>query len=111
MDIGITEYCIGNVKIKIFDRERTIYDVFRYENKMDKEIFNKAMQSYIKDKEILARWKSFCKKILKFDLDFKDVILDIVKFIETPYNAIIEVAEIFYIWNHKEKQYVKDEEL
>ncbi|WP_298840626.1 type IV toxin-antitoxin system AbiEi family antitoxin domain-containing protein [Clostridium sp.] len=51
MDIGITEYCIGNVKIKIFDRERTICDVLRYENKIDKEVFNKAIQSYIKDKE------------------------------------------------------------
>lgn len=51
MDIGVTEYKIDNVKIKIFDRERTICDVLRYENKMDKEMFNKAIQGYVKDKE------------------------------------------------------------
>lgn len=51
MDIGVTEYKINNVKIKIFDRERTICDILRYENKIDKEVFNKAIQAYIKDKE------------------------------------------------------------
>lgn len=51
MDIGITEYSIDYVKIKIFDKERTICDVLRYEKKMDKEVFNKAIQSYIQDEE------------------------------------------------------------
>jgi predicted transcriptional regulator of viral defense system len=51
MNIGVSEYYIDNVKIKIFDRERTICDVLRYEKKLDKEIFNKAIQSYVKDKE------------------------------------------------------------
>lgn len=51
MDIGVTEYSLDNVKIKIFDRERTICDILRYENKIDKEVLNKAVQGYIKDKE------------------------------------------------------------
>lgn len=37
--------------ISIFDRDRTICDVIRYENKMDKEVFNKAIFAYVKDPE------------------------------------------------------------
>jgi len=47
---------IGNVKdvyegqeINIFDRDRTICDVVRYLNKIDKEISNQAIKSYISD--------------------------------------------------------------
>lgn len=36
-------------EIKIFDRDRTICDVVRYSNKMDKELVNQAIQSYIND--------------------------------------------------------------
>lgn len=51
MEIGLAKYYIDDVEIKIFDKDRTICDVLRYENKMDKEVFNKAIQSYVKDKE------------------------------------------------------------
>lgn len=37
--------------ISIFDRDRTICDVIRYEKKMDKEVFNKAIFAYVKDPE------------------------------------------------------------
>jgi len=37
--------------ISIFDRDRTICDVIRYEKKMDKEVFNKAIFAYVKDSE------------------------------------------------------------
>ncbi|MFQ9799823.1 MAG: type IV toxin-antitoxin system AbiEi family antitoxin domain-containing protein [Clostridia bacterium] len=33
----------------VYDRDRTICDVLRNMNKMDKEIFNKAIQGYVKD--------------------------------------------------------------
>lgn len=36
-------------KVRIYDRDRTICDVLRNINKMDKEIFNKAIQGYVKD--------------------------------------------------------------
>ncbi len=35
--------------VRIYDRDRTICDVLRNMNKMDKEIFNKAIQGYVKD--------------------------------------------------------------
>jgi len=33
----------------VYDKERTICDVLRYVNKMDREIFNKALKNYIND--------------------------------------------------------------
>lgn len=49
LELGLT---IGNIdghSIRVYDKERVICDCLRYRNKMDKEIFNKAIQSYILD--------------------------------------------------------------
>jgi predicted transcriptional regulator of viral defense system len=45
ISLGKTSVKIGSRKIKIFDRERTIIDAFRY---LDKEIALKALQTYLK---------------------------------------------------------------
>jgi len=45
ISFGQTTVKIGNHKIKIFDRERTIVDSFRY---LDKETALKALQAYLK---------------------------------------------------------------
>lgn len=34
----------------VYDRERTIYDCFKYRTKLDNETFNKAINSYVSDK-------------------------------------------------------------
>lgn len=47
--IGETTGEIDFVDVRIYDRDRTICDVLRNMNKMDKEIFNKAVQGYVKD--------------------------------------------------------------
>lgn len=47
--IGISHIELGNTGVRIYDRDRTICDVLRYSNKMDREIFNTAIQRYIKD--------------------------------------------------------------
>ena len=47
--LGETKGSINFVDIRIYDRDRTICDVLRNMNKMDKEIFNKAIQGYVKD--------------------------------------------------------------
>lgn len=49
--LGETEGQIDFQKVRIYDRDRTICDVLRNMNKMDKEIFNKAIQGYVKDPE------------------------------------------------------------
>lgn len=47
--LGETKGSINFVDVRIYDRDRTICDVLRNMNKMDKEIFNKAIQGYVKD--------------------------------------------------------------
>lgn len=47
--LGETKGSINFVCVRIYDRDRTICDVLRNMNKMDREIFNKAIQGYVKD--------------------------------------------------------------
>jgi predicted transcriptional regulator of viral defense system len=49
LNVGLDYLDIDNVRIRIFNRDRTICDVLRYEKKLEKEVFNKAIQRYIKD--------------------------------------------------------------
>ena len=44
-----TEVLFENQPLPVFDRERTICDIMRFERKMDKEVFNKAIKSYVND--------------------------------------------------------------
>ena len=49
LSIGVTRGEINFTDVRIYDRDRTICDVMRNMNKMDKEIFNKAIQGYVND--------------------------------------------------------------
>ena len=49
LPLGETNGIIEFTRVRIYDRDRTICDVLRNMRKMDKEIFNKAIQSYVKD--------------------------------------------------------------
>jgi predicted transcriptional regulator of viral defense system len=47
--IGITHTLMEENDIKIYDRDRTICDCLLHRNKMDAEVFNSAVRSYLKD--------------------------------------------------------------
>ena len=49
LNLGLCEQSIDGNKVKMYDKERVICDCLRYRNKMDKEIFNKAIQNYVSD--------------------------------------------------------------
>ncbi|GAB6107324.1 type IV toxin-antitoxin system AbiEi family antitoxin domain-containing protein [Fusibacter bizertensis] len=49
LDIGLTSAQMNGIEVRIFDRERTICDVLRYEKKMEREVFSNAIQRYLKD--------------------------------------------------------------
>ncbi len=49
LELGLTTGEIDGYAVPIYDKDRVICDCLRYRNKMDKEIFNQAMQSYIHD--------------------------------------------------------------
>ena len=49
LDYGIAEAIYEDSILKIFDRDRLICECIKHENKMDREIYNKAIQAYIND--------------------------------------------------------------
>jgi predicted transcriptional regulator of viral defense system len=64
IDIGIGEFEVNSVKIRIYDKERTICDVLRYSNKLDREVFNNAIQRYVRDKDRnIKRLMEYAKKL------------------------------------------------
>lgn len=51
LGIGVVNGNIDGHSVRIYDKERVICDCLRYRNRMDKEIFNKAIQRYVIDPE------------------------------------------------------------
>lgn len=49
INIGIDTILFDGVKGRIYNRDRTICDVLRYEKKLEEEVFTNAIKSYIKD--------------------------------------------------------------
>ncbi|MCI6339122.1 MAG: hypothetical protein MR802_14605 [Prevotella sp.] len=49
LELGLTVGEVDGHEVRIYNKDRLICDCLRYRNKMDKEIFNKAIQSYIAD--------------------------------------------------------------
>ena len=49
LDVGVDINQIENVDVKVFNRDRTICDVLRHENKIEREVFSNAIQRYVKD--------------------------------------------------------------
>lgn len=63
IDLGRIQLLLGEYKVQIFDRERTIIDAFRY---LSKEIAIKALQRYFKDvtcKPDLKKLAAYAKKL------------------------------------------------
>jgi predicted transcriptional regulator of viral defense system len=49
LSIGVTTFKINGVEVRIFDRDRTMCDIMRYEKKIEKEVFTNAVMRYTKD--------------------------------------------------------------
>jgi predicted transcriptional regulator of viral defense system len=74
LNLGITDGNIDLNTIRIYDRDRTICDCLRYASKMDKEIFNKALQSYVNDsKKSIPNLMQYAKP-LRVQKKVKDLI-------------------------------------
>lgn len=74
LEIGLTEIEIDGNLARIYDKERTICDCLRYIGKMDKEIFNKAVQYYIRDpRKNIPNLIKYAKK-LRVEKKVKDLI-------------------------------------
>lgn len=72
--LGETTGEIDFTTVRIYDRDRTICDVLKNMSKMDKEIFNKAVQGYVKDpKKNIPNLMEYAK-VLRVKKRVKDLI-------------------------------------
>ncbi|SFG48652.1 Transcriptional regulator, AbiEi antitoxin, Type IV TA system [Lachnospiraceae bacterium C7] len=51
LEIGASEIEIDGIKFQIYNKERVICDCLKYENKMERQDFKEALQSYIGDED------------------------------------------------------------
>lgn len=64
LTLGETTGIMDGREVHIFDRDRTICDVLKNMNKMDKEIFNKAIQGYVNDtKKNIPNLMAYAKEL------------------------------------------------
>ena len=64
INLGKTTEKFNDVELPIYDRERTICDCFKYRTKLDNELFNKAVNAYVSDKEKnLSNLSEYAKKM------------------------------------------------
>lgn len=74
LSLGETTGRIDCIEVSIYDRDRTICDMLRNINTMDKEIFNKSIQAYIRDsKKNIPNLMKYAK-ILRIEKRVKDLI-------------------------------------
>ena len=64
LGIGLSSGEIDGNHMRIYDKERAICDCLRYRNKMDREIFVKAIQGYVNDtSKNIPRIMQYAKKL------------------------------------------------
>ena len=51
LNLGVATFEREGQQIRIYDRDRTICDVLRYENKLEREVFTNAIKHYVADGE------------------------------------------------------------
>lgn len=63
LSYGVTTVTMDGCDIKIFDRDRLICECLKYESRIDKETFNKAIQAYLADpKKNIRNLTTYAKK-------------------------------------------------
>lgn len=64
LKIGVENCIIDDISMKIYDRERVVCDCLRQMNKMNVDIYNKAIQAYVKDpKKNISHLMIYAKKL------------------------------------------------
>lgn len=63
LELGVTKGEIDGHEVRIYDKDRVICDCLRYRNKLDSEIFNKAIRNYTNDpSKNLSRLLEYAEK-------------------------------------------------
>ena len=64
LEFGDSSFNMDGIKIRIFDRDRTLCDVMRYEKKLEREVYAQAVVKYINDpQKNIRRLFEYAKKM------------------------------------------------
>ncbi|HHZ05209.1 MAG TPA: hypothetical protein GX401_00235 [Clostridiales bacterium] len=62
LSVGVTTVMIDHYPVQIYDKERTICDVLRNMNRMDKKVFTTAIRNYVNDpKKNISKLMEYAK--------------------------------------------------
>ena len=78
-DLGVTTGDFSGVRLKVYDKERTICDCLKYKTKLDSEMFVKAINAYAADSnKNLSNLSTYAKKmkVYKKVFDTMEMILN-----------------------------------
>ena len=78
-ELGKTSGDFHGVTLPVYDRERTVCDCFKYRSKIDNEMFNKALNAYVKDeKKNLTNLSKYAKEMRVYVkmMDVMEVLLN-----------------------------------
>lgn len=53
----------------------------------------------------MTRWDIFCKKVLKYELNFGEIVQLIISFLDPLFQAMINEEKLLKNWNSDKKRY------
>ncbi|GAB6107323.1 nucleotidyl transferase AbiEii/AbiGii toxin family protein [Fusibacter bizertensis] len=85
--------------------QKAIYETLKNRNREMRSDAIIVLNRLKDNSNIQIRWRNFCKKILKYDLEIDNVIDVIIKIIEPPYEAITNQELFKGEWSSEELTY------
>lgn len=64
-----------------------------------------VIERLITNEAILSRWDTFCKKVLKYELNFDEVVRLIISFVDPPFQSMISKEELIKNWEPAKQWY------
>jgi len=85
--------------------QEAIYETFTKRGTIYERDSVQVIGRLIKNEAIILRWGTFCKKVLKYEVDFSEVVRLIISFVDPPFQAIVHEEELFKNWNSDKQRY------
>lgn len=117
---AMIRYMEANGRMKDFYDVYTLAMTFSFDGSILKEALYKTLSNrhtlygidsaillrrLIEDEDIKNRWKNFCKKVLRYDLDF-DLVIGVIITLIDPLIQSIELGDAFNLnWNPSSRRY------
>ncbi len=65
-----------------------------------------VIERLVENQDIQKRWINFCKKVLRYELNFSSVINRLIDFVNPPFQAMVNEEELLKTWDPNHKQYI-----